>query len=335
MSAAISMQTIDIHNHFYPDAYLRAVARESRAASVATTASGETRIVYGDDYSVVVPAHRDPAVRVTEMDAAGIDMHILSLPGPAVHLETPARGVALARLTNEAFAAIVREYPARLGAVATLPMQAPDEAARELERAVRELGLLGAMTFSNHGGVPLDDPRNFPVYAAAEELGVPLLVHPAAPANVAAAGMADHRLTALLAFPFDVTAAATRLILGGVLDRFPRLTFVLGLLGGALPTLAERVARGYAAYPELQGTLQRPIAEYWRRFYYDTVPYGAAGIPLTVAFAGADRVVLGSDHPHTIGNLRDCTAVIAGLAVSEGERALILGGNAARLLGLG
>ncbi|MFN8514871.1 MAG: amidohydrolase family protein [Thermomicrobiales bacterium] len=95
-----------------------------------------------------------------------------------------------------------------------------------------------------------------------------------------------------------------------LLDRFPRLTFILGLLGGALPMLAERVARGYAAYPELQGTLQRPIADYFRRFYYDTVPYGATGIPLTVAFAGADRVVLGSDHPHTIGNLRDCTKVI-------------------------
>lgn len=326
-------RTIDIHNHFYPEAYLRAVARESRAATV-VTAAGETRIVYGDDYSVVVPAHRDPAARVADLDAAGIDRHILSLPGPAVHLETAERGVALARLTNEALAGVVRAYPARLGAVATLPMQAPDEAARELERAVRELGLLGAMIFSNHGGVSLDDPRNFPVYAAAEALDVPLLVHPAAPANVAAAGLADYRLTALLAFPFDVTVAATRLILGGVLDRFPRLTFVLGLLGGALPLLAERVIRGYAAYPELQGTLQRPVADYFRRFYYDTVPYGAAGIPLTVAFAGADRVVLGSDHPHAIGNLRDCTAVIDRLTVPEEERALILGGNLERLLRL-
>ena len=327
------MRTIDIHNHFYPEAYLRAVARESSAALVVTMA-GETRIVYSDDYSVVVPAHRDPAARVADLDAAGIDMHVLSLPGPAVHLEAPGRGVALARLTNEAFAEVVRAYPSRLGAVATLPMQAPDEAARELERAVRELGLRGAMIFSNHGGVPLDDPRNFPVYAAAEELGVPLLVHPAAPANVAA-GMTDYRLTALLAFPFDVTVAATRLILGGVLDRFPRLTFVLGLLGGALPLLAERVARGYAAYPELQGTLQRPIGEYWRRFYYDTVPYGAVGIPLTVAFAGADRVVMGSDHPHTIGNLGACTAVIDGLALPEEERGLMRGGNVRRLLGIG
>jgi aminocarboxymuconate-semialdehyde decarboxylase len=328
------VRTIDIHNHFYPDAYLRAIARESRAASVIATATGETRIVYGDDYSVVVAAHRDPAVRVAEMDAAGIDMHILSLPGPAVHLEAPERGVALARLTNDAFAQIVRDRPTRFGALATLPMQDPREAARELERAVRDLGLQGAMIFSNHGGVPLDDPRNFPVYEVAEALDVPLLVHPATPANAAAANQADYRLVALLAFPFDVTLAATRLILGGVLDRFPRLTFVLGLLGGALPLLAERVARGYAAYPELHNTLQRPIADYFRRFYYDTVPYGATGIPLTVAFAGADRVVLGSDHPHTIGSLRDCTAVIERLEVSDEARALILGGNLARLLPL-
>ncbi len=328
-------RTIDIHNHFYPDAYLRAVARESRAASVVTTAAGETRIVYGDDYSVVVPAHRDAAIRVADLDAAGLDMQIISLPGPAVHLEAPERGVALARLTNEAFAGVVRDYPTRFGALATLPMQDPDAAAHELERAVRELGLCGAMIFSNHDGVPLDDPRNFPVYAAAEALGVPLLVHPATPANAAAANQGDYRLVALLAFPFDVTVAATRLILGGVLDRFPRLTFILGLLGGALPMLGERVARGYAAYPELMGTLQRPMADYFRRFYYDTVPYGAVGIPLAVAFAGADRVVLGSDHPHTIGNLRDCTAVIDRLDIPAEERALVRGGNLARLLGLG
>jgi aminocarboxymuconate-semialdehyde decarboxylase len=327
------VHTIDIHNHFYPEVYLREIARESRAASVVTMA-GETRIVYGDDYSVVVAAHRDPAVRIADMDAAGIGMHVLSLPGPAVHCEAPGRGMALARLTNEALAGVVRAHPARLGALATLPMQAPQEAARELERAVRDLGLRGAMIFSNHGGVPLDDPRNFPVYEVAEALDVPLLVHPATPANAAGANLADYRLVALLAFPFDVTVAATRLILGGVLDRFPRLTFILGLLGGALPLLAERVARGYAAYPELRGTLRRPIADYFRRFYYDTVPNGAAGIPLTVAFAGADRVVLGSDHPHTIGNLRDCTAVIDRLEVSEEDRALMLGGNLARLLRL-
>lgn len=328
------MRTIDIHNHFYPDAYLREIARDSRAASIATTATGETRIVYGDDYSVVVPAHRDPAARIADMDAAGIDLHILSLPGPAVHLETPARGLALARLTNDAFAAIVRAHPTRLGALATLPMQSPPDAARELERAVRDLGLHGAMIFSNHGGVPLDDPRNFPLYEAAEALDVPLLVHPATPANAVAANQADYRLVALLAFPFDVTVAASRLILGGVLDRFPRLTIILGLLGGALPMLAERIARGYAAYPELQNTLQRPIADYFRRFYYDTVPYGATGIPLTVAFAGADRVVLGSDHPHTIGNLRDCTTIIDRLPLPPTDRALILSGNLTRLLHL-
>jgi aminocarboxymuconate-semialdehyde decarboxylase len=326
------MPPIDIHNHFYPDAYLRAIARDSRAASFVTTAIGETRIVYGDDYSVVVPAHRDPAVRIADMDAAGVGMHILSLPGPAVHLEAPDRGVALAQLTNDAFADVVRANPTRLGALATLPMQAPQQAARELERAVRDLGLLGAMIFSNHGGVPLDDPRNFPVYEVAAALDVPLLIHPATPANAAAANQADYRLVALLAFPFDVTVAATRLILGGVLDRFPRLTCILGLLGGALPMLAERVARGYAAYPELQHTLQHPIADYFRRFYYDTVPYGTVGIPLTVAFAGADRVVLGSDHPHTIGNLRNCTAVIDRLDIPAEDRALIRGGNLARLL---
>lgn len=163
------MATIDIHAHAYPEAYLRQLARGSGAASLVTTSGGETRVVYGNDYSVVMPAHRDPAARLADLGAAGIDRQIVSLPGPAVHLETPARGIALARLVNDAFADLAHAHPRRLGALATLPMQAPREAARELERAVRDLGLCGAMIFSNHGGVPLDDPRNFPVYVRSGE----------------------------------------------------------------------------------------------------------------------------------------------------------------------
>jgi len=321
---------IDVHSHFYPDVYVREIERESAVATV-TREGGETRIHYAGDYSVIVPAHRDPALRLVDMERAGIDRQLLSLTGPGVHMESERRGAEVATLVNDAFAQIVEAHPARFGAFATLPAQAPEAAARELERAVRELGLCGAMIFSNFGGVPLDDRRFWPIYEAADALGAPLIIHPVAPASLA--NMTDMRLVALLGFPFEMTLCATRLILSGTLDRFPNLTLILSQLGGALPMLAERVDRGYAIYPELTGTLQRKPSEYLRDFYYDTVPYGAVGIPLTHQLAGADRILIGSDYPHQIGDITTATAVIDAMDVPEAEKALMRGGNAERLWG--
>ena len=326
------MLKIDVHNHFYPEAYIAAVRRDSAVASITVDDAGVMRIHYPGDYSVIVPAHRDAELRIGDMERAGVDMQVLSLTVPGVHFEPEAQGIRLAQVTNEAFAEIVQRYPERYRAFATLPTQTPDEAARELERAVRELGLSGAMVFSNLGGLPLDDPRFWPIYAAAEDLEVPLLIHPTTPAS--AAGFEELRLVPLLGFPFDMTLAATRLVLGGVLERFPRLILILGQLGGALPLLAERVERGYAIYPELSGSLQRSPSEYFRMMYYDTVPYGQLGIPLTYDFAGPERIVLASDHPHQIGNLQECATVIESMDIPAEHKALMLGGNMARLLRL-
>lgn len=324
-------RTIDVHNHYYPDVYVREIERDSSVATV-TRVGGETRIHYAGDYSVIVPAHRDPALRVADMDRAGIDLQILSLTVPGAHMETPQRGAEVATLVNDAFAEIVETYPERLGAFATLPAQSPDAAARELERAMRDLGLSGAMIFSNFGGVPLDDQRFWPLFEAAESLGAPLLIHPVAPASLA--NMEDMRLVALLGFPFEMTLCATRLILSGVLDRFPNLQLILSQLGGALPMLAERVDRGYDIYPELTGSLRRRPSEYLRDMYYDTVPYGRVGIPLTRALAGADRILIGSDYPHQIGDIMTAMSVIDAMDVPEEEKALMRGGNAERLFRL-
>jgi aminocarboxymuconate-semialdehyde decarboxylase len=321
-------RVIDVHNHFYPDIFVSEIERDSSVATV-TREGGETRIHYAGDYSVIVPAHRDPALRLAGMDRAGIDRQILSLTVPGVHMESAPRGADMATLVNDAFAEIVETYPARFGAFATLPAQSPEAAARELERAVRDLGLAGAMIFTNFGGVPLDDARYWPIYEAADALGAPLIIHPVAPASLA--NMADMRLVALLGFPFEMTLAATRLILSGVMDRFPNLKLILSQLGGALPMLAERIDRGYDIYPELTGTLQRRPSEYLRDFYYDTVPYGAVGIPLTHQLAGADRILIGSDYPHQIGDITTATAVIDAMDAPDEEKALMRGGNAERL----
>ena len=323
---------IDVHNHFYPEAYLREVARDSSAARISTDAAGVRRIHYAGDYSVIAQAHYDLARRLADIDEAGVALQILSLTVPGVHFEEPRRGVELARLTNEAFGQVVRDYPERFGAFATLPMQAPEEAARELERAVTDLGLAGALLFSNMGGAPLDAAVFWPVYEAADALGVPLLIHPTTPSSLLGSNMEDLRLVPLLGFPFDVTLAAARVILSGLLDRFPNLTLIVSQLGGALPMLAERIERGYAVYPEIAGSLQHPLSVYFKRMYYDTVPYGRIGTPLTIEFAGPERVVLASDHPHTIGDLSTIADVVDGLDLTDEAKGLIRSGNVERLL---
>lgn len=322
-------RTIDVHNHFYPDAFIQEIQKRSRYARIETARNGELLIHYEGDYSVIVESHRDPERRIRDLEAAGIDMQILSLTVPGVHHEPPDAGMALARLTNDAFGEIVAEYPERFGAFAALPTQIPDAAAQELERAVTEIGLAGAMIFSNHAGKSLDHESFWPVYEAAEALGAPLLVHPYAPAGMA--NLEDLRMVALIGFPFDVTIAATRLVLSGVLDRFPNLTLIMSQLGGAIPMLAERLDRGSAIYPELAGTLQRRPSDYLKDMYYDTVPYGEIGIPLTVQFAGAERVLLASDHPHQIGNLNGCTHVVEDMDISDADKHKILSGNARRI----
>lgn len=327
-------RVIDVHNHFYPEAYLQEVARDSSAARVSIDAHGVRRIHYAGDYSVIAQAHYDIERRLADIDAAGVALQVLSLTVPGVHFEERARGIQLAQLTNDAFAEIAQTHPQRFAAFATLPMQAPEEAARELERATTELGLVGAMLFSNMGGAPLDAPLFWPVYEAADALGVPLLIHPTAPSALLGSNMEDLRLVPLLGFPFEVTLAAARVVLSGLLDRFPNLTLIMSQLGGTLPMLAERIERGYDVYPEIAGSLQERPSVYFRRMYYDSVPYGRAGIPLTIAFAGSERVVLASDHPHAIGDLDGLTAVIDALDLSPDDAANIRCRNLERLLNL-
>ena len=328
------MKTIDVHNHFYPEAFLRGIEDHSQAATLSATPGGERRIQYAGDYSVLDEAHVNPTKRIEDMDRAGVDMQVLSLTVPGVHSEEPERGIELARLTNDGLAAVCRDHPDRFRALATLPTQAPDAAALELERSVRDLGLAGAMIFSNLNGRPLDDERFYPIYETALDLGVPLLVHPIAPPSLDNL-TDDLRLVAVLGFPIEMTVAAARLILAGTLDRFPELTFIMGQLAGALPMLAERVGRGIEIYPELTDRLAHPLEHYLRRFYYDTVPYGRIGIPLTYEIAGPDRIMVASDHPHQIGSLDRCADVIRGMDIPDAEKAMMLGGNAGRVFGIG
>jgi aminocarboxymuconate-semialdehyde decarboxylase len=146
--------------------------------------------------------------------------------------------------------------------------------------------------------------------------------------------MADFRLTSLVGFPMDTTLAAARLVFAGVVEKFPRITWVLGNLGGAIPFLAERLDRGFHAFKELQANISKPPSEHLRTFYYDTVNFDTRALRLAIDFAGADHLLAGSDYPQQIGSLRSMLDSIRALRLSQHDREAILGGNAVRLLRL-
>jgi aminocarboxymuconate-semialdehyde decarboxylase len=326
------MPIIDFHNHYYPPRYLKALQSGESAVQVTFNDQGHACIHYPGDYNIAVPGQIDLNIREKMLDDFGIDMQVYTLTTPGTHVETPATAVRLASMVNDEFAEGIAAHPGRFTALATLPLNDPAASVKELERAVRQLKLRGAMLFSNVNHVPLSDERFYPLYEAANDLEAVLYIHPTDPAGVEA--MTDFWLMPLVGFLFDTTLAASKLVFTGVPDRFPKITWVLTHLGGAIPYLAERLDRGYRAFKECRVNIQRPPSEYLKKFYYDTVNFNPDALKLAIAFAGADHLLAGSDYAHQIGSPKLMLESLRSLDISETDRAAIMGGNAARLLRL-
>ncbi|MGH7731746.1 MAG: amidohydrolase family protein [Candidatus Eiseniibacteriota bacterium] len=326
------MKRIDVHNHFYPPEYIEAITRGPASVRVTMDAEGNPCLHYPGDTNVAVRGHRDIAYREEVLERHGVDLQLLTFTTPGVHIEPPDRAVAFARMVNDALAIAVARPGRRFAALATLPLNDPEASVAELERAMGELRLPGAMLFSNVNGVALSDPRYLPLYEKADELGAVLHIHPTSPVGVEA--MTEFWLMPLLGFTFDTTLAAAKLVFSGVAERHPRVRWVLSHLGGAIPYLAERLDRGFHAFKECRAHIDRPPSEVLKGFYYDTVNFDPAALSLAIGFAGADHVLAGSDYPHRIGSLRRMRESIERLPLSPPQREGILGGNAVRLLGL-
>lgn len=326
------MSFIDFHNHFYPPEYLAAIQSGPSNVKVTFDSEGNPLVHYPGDYNILVPGHRDISYREEVLNRAGVAKQILSFTTPGVHVEEPERAVELAAMVNDALARIVSERGDHFGALATLPMNAPDAAAAEFERACDRLGFRGAMLFSNINDVALSDLRFWPLYDAANKRKAVLYIHPSFPVGVEA--MTEYWLTPLLGFTFDTTLAAAKLVFSGVAERFADIRWVLCHLGGTIPYLAERLDRGYAAFSECRANINRQPSEYLKQFYYDTVNFDPAALQLAIRFAGPGHILAGSDYPHQIGSLKQMVASIEAMNLPEEQKSGIRGGNAARLLGL-
>jgi len=325
------MKIIDFHNHYYPPEYLDALAPSGSCLKITHDADGNPVVHYPGDYNVMVRGHRDIAYRQDILDKHGVQTQVISLTTPGTHVETPQTATRLSAITNDAFARVRDERRGRFEPLATLPLNDPAASVTEFLRASNELKFAGAMLFSNVNGTGLDDERFWPLYEAADDRGAVMMIHPTYPVGVEA--MREYWLMPLNGFLFDTTLAASKLVFSGVVKRYPRIRWVLGHLGGTIPYLAERLDRGFRAFKDCRVNIDEPPTAYLKRhFWYDTVNFAQGPLKLAIEFAGAERILAGSDYPHMIGSIPLMLEAIKALPISEAEKTGILGGNAEALL---
>jgi aminocarboxymuconate-semialdehyde decarboxylase len=266
-------------------------------------------------------------------DAAGIDHVVLC---PWVNLlgyDAPAdEALERCRIQNAGLAALHAAHPERVSVLGTVPLQDPEIAAGEIEALMAVGTFAGVEIAASADGVALGDDRLAPFWAASEATGALVFVHPTTRGS-SGPGFEDFYLWNLVGNPMETTVAAAHLVLSGVMERHPRLRVLLAHAGGAVLALRGRLRHGWEAIAPARARLTEPPEDSLRRLYYDTVLFDPALLRELVAFAGADHVLLGSDHPFDMADPHPAGTVAAAGLDPEAER-LVLGGNAARLLGL-
>jgi aminocarboxymuconate-semialdehyde decarboxylase len=327
------MTTVDIHAHWYPEEWLALFAKDGAKEGVSLERKPDGGFMLRAKHITNAFDQRFVVVeeRVKAMDQRRIDVHALSLTTPMVYWASSALGLALSQAFNDAASAAHRKHPKRLLGLAMVPMQAPDLAVRELERASKLPGIKGMYLATNVNGEELDERQFWDVYAKCEELGWAIFLHPVD--TIGQDRTKKYYLKNLCGNPYDTGVAVAHLIFGGVMDRFPKLEVNLPHAGGTFPWLIGRWDHGAKVRPELKHMKQPPSA-YLKRFTYDTIGHDDRINAALVRLVGADRVTLGSDYCFDMG-LDDPLATvsrIAGLSAEDKER--ICGGNARKLLGL-
>lgn len=274
-------------------------------------------------------------LRLAEMDANGVDMHLLSLATPGVQMLDRDTAVSLAALANDRLIETIRRHPTRFAGLASLAPQNPTAAAKEMDRAINTLKLNGFIVNSHTDNLYLDDQRFWPILEAAESLNAPLYIHPRAPSDGMAAPFRDYRMEgAIWGYGMETGTHAVRLMLSGVLDRFPKIRIVLGHMGEALPFWLWRL--DYMASPGSRAALRNKLkpSEYVRRNFAITTSGLEDPLALRLAIdkLGVDRVMWAIDYPFQLTPAS--VAFMDAAQLSESERDRISHRNAERIFGI-
>jgi aminocarboxymuconate-semialdehyde decarboxylase len=319
-------RTIDVHTHYLAAALVRALERRTELPRISDGPSGR-QIEYGQgNIHPWIPAMGDVQLRLREMDEQGIDVAVLSINIPGVDWFPVADGPSVAREVNHELADLVARHPFRFVALATLPMQAPEDAAAELER-VMAIGFRGAMIYSNVAGRALDDPELRVVFETAARLQAPIFIHPTFP--LTANTVDAYALIPTLGFMFDTTTAAVRLVLDGLFERHPDFRLILAHAASLLPQLAGRIDYEAERHSNGRGALSVNPSEQLSLLYTDSVCVWPPALRSTIELVGPDRVMFGSDYP--FWDPKRTFDTIAASELSEDAETAIRSENARRL----
>ncbi len=326
---------ITLEEHFVTPAFLEGPGSSMKSRANSASAPPAARLAQ------VVDLASDLGVkRIAALDAAGIDVQVLSLNSPGVEQLDAAAAMTLARETNDYFASAVQRYPDRLAGFATLPTAVPDQAADELERMVVQHGFKGAVINGHIQGRYLDDSFFWPILERAEALHAPIYLHPTVPPQAVVqtyyTGNFAPEVSAVLAaagwgWHIETAVHVLRLILSGAFDRFPDLQIIIGHLGEALPFML----------PRFDGTLSQGLTKLDRQvsdYLRQNINYTFSGFNWTQAFldlflqVGVDRILFSVDYPY--GSMENSRAFLEQLPISPADKERIAHANAERLLKL-
>ncbi len=275
-----------------------------------------------------------PEARIRDCQKQGVTMQVLStVPVMFSYWAKPQDTYDLARFLNDHIAEVVARHPTYFVGLGTLPMQSPELAARELERCVTDLGLAGAEIGTHVNEWNLDAAELFPVFQRAAELGAALFVHPWE--MIGQERMPKYFLPWLVGMPAETSLAICSMIFGGVFERLPRLRCCFAHGGGAFPFTLGRIAKGWAARPDLcQVHISQPPRTYLPQIYVDSLVHDADALRYLVNVFGVRRVVLGSDYPFPLGEEEPGKLICSIEEFSAEARACLLWKNAVEFLGL-
>ncbi len=286
------MPVIDVHTHAIPEPFLDAV----KSDGLFGIRFEKDELIHPDgDRYPVGPEFFDPVARAAEMQRFGLDKSILSVSPTLFFSSEPAdEALQMARILNDALGLWVRTDPMRFSAMATIPLQSPEAAAVELTRAVDEQSLVGLSIGTRVGEKTLDQAGLEPLFAVANDRGLPILLHPNDPP---VPQLRNYELANAIGNPLDTTIAAARLIFSGTLDRFPNLRIVLVHAGGFLPYQLGRFDRIYKMRLQTHSQISRTPSEYLDRFWIDSITLSTQALVYLHQLVGPSRLVLGSDYP--------------------------------------
>jgi len=279
------------------------------------------------------PKMESAEVRIADMDEMGVDIQALSVPPYQLFYWLDGdTGLAASRAINDDLAELVEAHPSRFVGLGAVPLQDPDAAITELKRCSSDLGFRGVEIATQIQGDELSNPRFEAFWETVEELEMVVFIHPTPFTHPER--FTEHFFINMIGHPLEETLCAGRLIFDGVMERHPALKIVFAHGGGYLPAYAGRFDHAYHARSDVSHGLPKPPSEYLSLFYFDTMVFEADQLGFLINRYGSDHVLLGTDYPYDMGEDDPLGLINQVDGLSEEDRNLIAGGNAARLLGI-